>query len=95
MAITVKDFLDRFPEFNGQGVNMTLINAKFQEAAREIDQATWGTFADDGQAYLTAHLLATTPMGQSAKLVAKDGTTTYGKRYHHLVRVVALGGLAT
>lgn len=91
MSVTVKDFLERFPEFDGQGRNLKLIEAKFNDAFSRIDQTQWGTLADEGQLQLAAHLLASSPMGQAAKLVAKDGSTTYGKEYNRLVRLVACG----
>ncbi len=91
MAVTIKDFLERFPEFDGQGKNLTLISAKFEEAGRLIDPVVWGDLADDGQLYLCGHLLANSPMGQAAKLVAKDGSTVYGKRYDRMARQVAMG----
>lgn len=87
----INTFLQRFPEFGGQGKNLTLISAKLQEALRRIDPNIWATLADDGTYYLTAHLLATSPMGQNAKLVAKDGNTTYGKEYKRLARIVSSG----
>lgn len=82
-------FLIRFPEFGE--VDHPLLQAKLDEASREIDAGVWLTRADDGQGYLAAHLLAMSPMGNAAKLVAKDGSTTYETHYKRLVRVVTAG----
>lgn len=84
-------FLKRFPEFDGQGKNLTLIKAKIDEATRRTDPTLASDLADDITYYLAAHLLAQSPMGQNAKLVAKDGSTTYGKEYKRLCRLVSMG----
>lgn len=93
------DFRTQFPEF--RGVADAVVQSMLSAAVLEIDPGVWGAFssvtgtpgtkADQGQAYLTAHKLATSPFGQNMKLVAKDGTTTYWKTYFTLVRQVASG----
>jgi Protein of unknown function (DUF4054) len=97
--VILADFRTQFPEF--RGVNDSVVTAMLGAAFLEIDVCVWGgystvtgtpgTKADQGQAYLTAHKLATSPFGQNAKLVAKDGSTTYFKTYMTLVRQVSSG----
>lgn len=89
--VDVNAFLAKYPEFDGQAKNLRLIGAKLAEAGRRVDPAVYGDLADDAQAALAAHLLASSPMGQNAKLVAKDGNTTYGKEYKRLSRLVSMG----
>ncbi len=82
-------FLIAFPEFGE--ADTPLVQAKLDEAAREIDASVWLTRADDGQGYLAAHLLAMSPMGNAAKLVTKDASTTYETHYKRLLRIVTAG----
>jgi hypothetical protein len=95
----IADFRVQFPEF--RGVSDATVTAYLQAANLEIDQVVWGamgpgglanaTKADQGHGYLTAHKLASSPFGQAAKMVAKDGSTTYEANYKKLVRQVASG----
>ncbi len=79
----------QFPEMNG--VSDGLVQAMLDAALLEIDVDLWGAKADQGQAYLASHKLATSPFGQNARMVAKDGTTTYERNYMKLVRQVSSG----
>ncbi len=88
---TINDLMNAFPEFNGQNRNLTLIQAKLNEATLQIDSCVWGAYTAMGVLYLAAHLLATSPFGQNAKLVAKDGETVYSKNYRRLLRTVTAG----
>ncbi len=83
-------FRTQFPEFNG--VSDTLVQAMLDAADLEIDRVLWHVKADQGQAYLAAHKLCTSPFGQNAKMVgASDGKTTYWATYWNLVRQVSSG----
>lgn len=80
-----------------------MVQAELDAAALQIDTAIWGAYAtlptststmtkaDDGQRYLAAHKLALSPFGQAARLVAKDGGTTYLTHYKKLQRQVSSG----
>ncbi len=97
----LSDFRTAFPEMNG--VSDALVSAKLAAAALEIDTGVWGgygstgalTLADQGQAYLCAHKLATSPFGQNARMVIKDRmgyeSTTYGQEYYKMIRIVSSG----
>lgn len=87
--LKVADFLARFPEF--AATDLSLITATLGDAGNQIDNNVWGFLAGVGHGYLTAHMLALSPFGQAARLVAKDGTTTYQTHFNRLVRMVAPG----
>jgi hypothetical protein len=88
MALSLEDFRTRFPEFTA--TDDDYVSAKLAEALRGMDADVWGDLADDGQGYLTAHLMALSPFGNAAKLVKGD-TTTYEGHYRRLLRAVAAG----
>ena len=85
----VAEFLLRFPVF--EGTPPTLIDAKLAEATRGVDAEVFGDKTEDAIGYKTAHLLAIEPFGQTARLEADDGETTYSKRFHKLVKSVTSG----
>ena len=89
MTVARADFLARFPEFEPAGVLM--INATIVEAVRNVDPTVWGNKTDDGVRWKTAHLLSISPFGQQARMVSKDGSTTYGKHFVMLMRSVTPG----
>lgn len=98
--------LPTFRTYHPEFVNVpdTLVQAELDGASLEIDQGIWGTFAatpivstaaltkaDMGHRFLAAHKLALSPFGQNARLVAKDGGTTYLTHYQKLQRQVSSG----
>jgi hypothetical protein len=92
--LTLENFKQGFPEF--RNAEAGLVVAKLSEAYQQIDLSVWDTGANGpksglGQGYLTAHLLALSPFGQNARMVAKDGTTTYLTHYRNLQRQVCQG----
>ncbi len=89
MAVSVESFLVSHPEFTPAGAE--LIQAKLDEAALEVDVALWGVRADTGIKLTAAHLLAVSPFGQQARLVAKNGSTTYSTRLIDLYKLAAGG----
>lgn len=89
MAVERRDFLARFPEFEPAPVSM--IDSAIGEATRNVDSEVWGDKTDDGVRWKAAHLLAISPFGQQARLMSKDGSTTYGKHFAKLARSVTPG----
>jgi len=87
--MNVVQFQIQFPEF--ASTDVALVQSMLDAATLEIDVSVWRAKADQGQAYLAAHKLATSPFGQNARLVAKDGTTTYWTTYVKLQGQVASG----
>ena len=91
MAASLSTFRVRFPEFDA--VQDPLVQAALDEADLSIDRDEWKTKADAGQMYLAAHKLALSPYGQQARLVAKDGSSTYEAHYKGLMMSVAIGAV--
>jgi hypothetical protein len=89
MAVTLSAWRVVYPEFNG--ARDPLVQASLDFAAIEVDAEVWGTKTDHGIGLLAAHYLALSPYGQNARMVAKDGSTTYGKSYESLRDSVAAG----
>lgn len=89
MAVTVESFRESFPEF--RSASLELIKAKIDEAALQVDAVVWEGKTDLGVKYTAAHLLALSPFGRQAKLVSKDGTTTYQTHRDDLISQVTSG----
>lgn len=82
-----------FPEFAATITsNQALVQGMLDQAALELDQNVCGDYYDSLHGYTAAHKLALSPFGQQAKLMSKDGTTTYEKHMTRLRRMVAAGG---
>lgn len=89
MTVSVRQFVRKFPVFKDAAP--TLIQSKLDDAAGQIFAPTWGDKADQGQAYLAAHLLAIDPMGEDMRLSKDSDKTVYFMNYKRLVRQVAFG----
>jgi hypothetical protein len=89
MSVDFASFVADFPEFEPAG--RTLVDSKIADARLRIDASVWDLKTDLGVKYLAAHLLALSPFGQQARLVAKDGSTTYGRMHATMVREVTAG----
>ncbi len=92
MAVTEDDFIARFPEFEEAGVTISVV---LDEAVRRTDGDIFGNKTDDAVMYRAAHLLAISPFGQNARMVAKDGTTIYGNELEKLILEHAGGAWGT
>jgi len=68
-----------------------MVREAIAEATLEVDAEVWGDKTDTGVRWLAAHKLAITPWGQQARMVSKDGSTTYGKEHARLMRSVTPG----
>lgn len=84
--MTVATLLERFPEFTD--VNEVLVSAKLAEAGRRVSASVTGDLYQDLVAYLAAHLIATSPQGQQARLASEAGSSTYWVVYQGLSRIV-------
>jgi ABC-type transport system substrate-binding protein len=80
-------FRSLFPEFNT--APDAVVQSRLDQAQIQIDPAIWGDRSGEGQVYLAAHLLAISPGGQFARLLSKEGSSTYQKRYDEMVIMVA------
>jgi hypothetical protein len=81
VAVTYASFISARPEFNNTSITQASVEAAIADAEDQIDEEVWGDQTDIGVSLLAAHLVAISPHGQAARLVAKDGSTTYYKRY--------------
>lgn len=86
MAVTPQSFIAARPEF--AKTQLSVIQAMLDEATTELDPTVWNALLDQGVSYLAAHKLALSPFGQNARMIAKDGTTTYWTHFQRLVRIV-------
>lgn len=86
---TLAAFRIRFPEFSQ--ANDPFVNANLTAAALEVDTDAWGAKTDEGVMFLAAHKMALSPFGMNARMVSRDGSTTYWTNYHRLLRQVAFG----
>lgn len=82
-------FRASFPEF--AATPDETVEAKLAEADRRVDARVFGDKADDAVGYLTAHLLATSPFGQHARLEDKSEETIYLQEWRRLARSCAGG----
>ncbi len=82
-------FLAAYPEFGES--SPALVAAKLAEAELQVDAAVCGAQTDIMHGLTTAHLLALSPFGQNARMVSKEGTTTYGERLVVMQRRVSGG----
>ena len=89
MAVDTRSFLARFPEF--EPASRSMVDEAIDEASRNVDPDVFGEKTDDGIRWQAAHLLAISPFGQQARLISKDGSTTYGKRFEALARSMTPG----
>lgn len=89
MAVTLASFRVAFPEF--EGADDSLVQAKLDEAVLALDERVFGARFDEAVRYRAAHTLAISPFGQNARLVAKDGSTTYGTQFDAVCRACAGG----
>lgn len=88
--VDYQSFIELNPEFADASVAQ--VSAELAAAAVLYTQDVWGALWDQGVRFLTAHRLALSPWGQAARLVAKDGSTTYET---HLKKLIAIVGCAS
>lgn len=103
MDVDLSTFKQRYPEFRSctdAQVLAALEATETQLPAGALEQsiAPWYGYADEAHGLLTAHTLALSPSGQSARLVPPRGAgadwagqTTYHARYEQLRTEVTCG----
>lgn len=89
MALDPETFKASFPEFKSTADE--LIQAQLDRAARHCDASVYLDKHEDAVLYRAAHLLALSPQGAAAKMVNKDGTTTYEKHFNEIRSEVGAG----
>ena len=78
-----------YPEF--EPAPEPMVRKKIADATNNVDAAVFKTKTDQAIALKTAHMLALSPFGQQARLVSKDGATTYGIQFMALARSMTPG----
>jgi hypothetical protein len=73
--VNLAGFRARFPEF--KTALDPLVQSVLDAAALETNVEELGNAFDEAHGLLAAHKLAISPFGQSARMVNKDGMTTY------------------
>jgi hypothetical protein len=86
--MTYAQFVARFGDM--ASAPEPLFNTAYAEACDRCDATVWGDKYTYGVQYLTAHLIAISPFGQQARMVSKDGSTTYGREYERIRNEVAI-----
>ena len=90
--MTEAEFKVSFPEFRSIWTNSDeMLTAYLSHAQHRIDCDVFGNKANQAHGLLTAHTLAVAPGGQMARLVSKEGDTTYGMQYRQIMRETVLG----
>lgn len=87
--MTLAEFRVRYPEFKNAGD--TLVQAVLDETEGELDTEVWASKWDTGHGLLTAHRLALSPFGQTARMVDAQRSTTYKKHFDEIVVQVSAG----
>lgn len=75
MAWTLLTFRARWPEF--EPTSDAMVTSALAEAYDETDERVCGASFELAVGLLAGHKLAISQFGQAARLVAKDGSTTY------------------
>lgn len=78
--MTREAFLAGYPEFVViDSQEPTIVPAKLIEAEQQVSDS-WGVKRDEIVGLTTAHLLAISPFGRTAKLSSSKGTSTWGEQ---------------
>jgi hypothetical protein len=89
--LTYDEFRIDFPEM--LTASEPLVRRKLDQAAARLSEAILGAAYPEAHGSLTAHLIATAPGGQMARMVNKDGTTQYSRRLEEIKLAFVAGVL--
>lgn len=87
--MTLDEFRQEYPEF--RTATSGFLQKYLDNARVYVSEAVFGTSWNHAHGLKTADLLARSPSGRAARLVAKDETTTYGKALDALTRTRVTG----
>lgn len=85
--MTIDEFRQWHQEF--RSASDDLIGLHLASATLKVAPDVYGEFTEDAIRLKAAHSLAMTPFGQSARLVAEDGSTIYEKQLATIRRSTA------
>ena len=89
--MSTERFLKRFPEFDQNSVDPSLIEMVIAEAQREMNRSYWGELFEQGSHVLAAHKLAMSPMGEACRLDGAEEKTIYQIEYERLCKMAFMG----
>lgn len=78
------EFRTRYPEFPAASVPDPLVNDALARATSRVDPEVYAHTTEEAIGLLAAHLLATSPNGQMARLVSDKGESTYGREFEKM-----------
>jgi len=82
--VTLDQFRVKYPEF--RTASSEFVQAYLDAAAEFVSADVLGTAYDQAHGLKAAHMMAKSPGGVMARLVAKDGSTTYDTQFRELLR---------
>ena len=97
MPVTVDEFKNHFPEFDE--CPDAFLQSYLDDAEQSINRVVWDADTDKpkgdvGQKYLAAHMIAMSPFGQQARLIAEGAlTSTYEEHYERVLSQVVMGAM--
>ncbi len=89
MQIDAEGFVKRFPEFRNLGRDF--IELVLEEAKTELEPTIWREKHAMGVLYLTADKIASSPIGESSRLMPSEQGTMYRKEFERLGRSLGFG----
>ena len=91
-VLSIAAFKVQYPSLSlsGSADDDAFIQAWLDHAKEQLNASVWGSKLSLGHGLLTAHLIAISPFGETAKL-SKGGESTWGKQYMKLRNTVASG----
>ena len=93
MAVTVRQFKTKFPEF--RQVDDVLVQRVLDEAANRTNRPLFGINADAALQYMAADLLTLSPEGQKARVLNTDKLSPYREEWRRLARAYSIGNRVT
>jgi hypothetical protein len=82
--MNLETFRLKYPEF--RTASSAFVQSFLDDAATYLSRDVLGDQYDHAHGLKAAHLIATSPGGVMARMVAKDGTTTYSKAYETAIQ---------
>lgn len=87
--MNLAQFKNQYPEFRSSPD--PFVQSFLDAAAKMISEAVVGTRYDTLHGLKTADLITRSPGGVNARLIAKDGTTTYGVAFMQVAQSKVAG----
>ena len=92
MSVTAVSLVARFPEFTQAYTSYPdLVTGSIADATLMVDSDQYGDKADMAITYLAAHMIATNPLGEMARIDKKGESTTYLTLFNSVKRSIGAG----